>query len=123
MFMASGTPATKPEAKELMRENDYTGHLIDTDDDDAFLPADAELFDWEADEDALPPEIAYGGGDEEIIHVASAADGAKTLQEAAKMLYDFADELLELSASGWEILDDITNGHGVAVSLSDDSES
>lgn len=119
MFRAGGTPATKQEALSKMHEDDYTGSLLG-DDDDEFLAADTELFDWEADDDALDPEFSYGASGEEHVNVLTAADGAKTLKEVAEMLYDFADELLELSAAGFELIDDIKSGHGIAVALSDD---
>lgn len=97
-----------------MREDDYTGRKID-DGDELSQIEEALVGSYEIDleEDAL----AYGGDDENetLIHIGAVANGAKSLREAAEMLYDMADELLAMSAEGWEIVDDIANGHGTAV--------
>lgn len=121
MFKGGDTTVTAMEAQVQMREDDYTGHLLDDGDDDLFPAADAELFDWEDQDDSFPNVSSDGG--EDIIVVSTVADGAKTLRDAAKMLYDFADELLEMSASGWELLDSINNGQGIVLNVSDDLES
>ncbi len=94
-----------------MREDDYTGTPIDDGDEIAELLADDVLSEFDA-------EYSESFGEDEsemIVDLRAAAEGAKSLREIAELLYDLADELLALSADGWEILDDITNGHGVAV--------
>lgn len=106
-----------------MREDDYTGSLIDSDDPtDALLQEleDAGLHELDDDEYRT---LIYGDDDDEVVlNITSAADGAKSLREAAEMLYDFADELAAMSAEGWEIVDDITNGHATAVRFGLDGE-
>ena len=93
-----------------MREDPYTGSTID---DGNELAEITDLLTFEIDDDDLD---IYGEEDnEQVIHVGSAANGAKTLRDAAEMLYDYAEELLVLSNEGWEIVDDISNGHGTAV--------
>lgn len=97
-----------------MREDDYTGSQIDDGDELSQIESTlVGVFEIDLAEDTL----AYSGddGDEMLIHVGGAANGAKSLQEAAEMLYDLADELLAMSGEGWEIVDDIVNGHGTAV--------
>lgn len=95
-----------------MRENDYTGSPVEDGDE---LSDIENLGLYEFDADDIPDALSADEDNETLIHVGSAANGAKTLQEAAEMLYDFADELLALSADNWEIVDDIANGHGTAV--------
>lgn len=105
-----------------MRENDYTGSPIDEDDDSGFLAADVDLYEFDPDDEVLADEFAALDENEQDIHITSAADGAKTLRETAEKLYDFADELIALVEEGWEIVDDIANGHGVAVRFDFDPE-
>lgn len=97
-----------------MRENDYTGAPLDEDDDSEFLAADADLYEFDVD-DALVNELTDLMESEQVIHFGEIANGAKSLQEAASMLYDFADDLVAMAEEGWEIVDDISNGHGTAV--------
>jgi hypothetical protein len=96
-----------------MHEDDYTGRLFDDDFGELAGPTDAELTEWDEDdfEDELEDE------DETIINVLDAVEGAKTLQDAAERLYEYADELLSLSALGWELMNDISVGQGVALVL------
>jgi hypothetical protein len=106
-----------------MRENDYTGSPLD-DDDSALLAADVDLYEFDIDDEALANEYAELMDNEQVIHFGAAANGAKSLREAASMLYDFADDLTAMSEEGWEIVDDVTNGHGTAVrfDVEEDSE-
>lgn len=102
-----------------MPENDYTGSPIEVDGQLALLEGlDYHEFDVDGDDDVLYAEDE----NETLIHVGGAANGAKSLQEAAERLYDFADELLTLSNEGWEIVDDISNGHGTAVRFDVDED-
>ncbi len=97
-----------------MREDDYTGNPLG--DDDIELPAaDIDLYEFDPDDEALANEFAALAEYEQIISIGDVADGAKSLREVAELLYDYADELLELSGEGWEIVDDILNGQGTAV--------
>ena len=98
-----------------MYEDDYTGHLLD-DFDDLLDPTDEDLSEWDEDyfEDDLEPD------GETIVNVIDVVEGAKSLQDAAERLYEYADELLSLSATGWELMDNVTNGQGVALVLGDD---
>lgn len=101
-----------------MREDDYTGSPID-DDDELSQIENILTFEIDSDEDIM----SYDDDEnEQIIHVGGAANGATTLREAAEMLYDFAEELLTLSGEGWEIVDDIANGHGTAVRFDIDGD-
>lgn len=97
-----------------MPEDDYTGSPIGDDDSD-FVAADEDLYEFDPDDEALADEFAALAEHEQLIQVGSAADGAKSLREAAERLYDFADDLISMSEEGWEIVDDIQNGHGTAV--------
>ncbi len=102
-----------------MRENDYTGSPIDGDDELAEIE-DLGLYEFDADKDVLDFDV--DDDSEQVIHFGSVANGASTLRAAAELLYDFADELLELSGEGWEIVDDVTNGHATAVRFEVDEE-
>lgn len=96
-----------------MREDDYTGVPIEDDDEILDLEING-LF-----EVGLEETVIYDDDENEmVIHLEGAADGAKSLEEAAQMLYDFADGLVIMSQDGWEIIDDIANGHGIAVKFS-----
>lgn len=97
-----------------MVEDDYTGSPVG-DDDSAFLAADADLYEFDPADETLADEFAALAEHEQLIVFGSVADGAKSLQEAAGRLYDFADDLIVMSEEGWEIVDDITAGHGTAV--------
>lgn len=97
-----------------MRENDYTGAPLDEDDDSAFLAADIDLYEFDAD-DPLLEEFGSMADNEQVIHFGEVANGAKSLRDAAERMYDFADELIALSEEGWELVDDVANSHGTAV--------
>jgi hypothetical protein len=97
-----------------MREDDWTGSLID-DEDEALLAADVDLYEFDADDEALADEYALLGEHEQVINFAEAANGAKSLREAAEKLYDLADEMIALAEDGWDIVDDIAHGQGTAV--------
>lgn len=101
-----------------MRENDYTGTPVDVDDDSAFLPADVDLYEFDPDDEALADEFAALEECEQAIRIGACAEEAKSLQEVAAALYDYADELTELASEGWELVDSITNGEGTAVQFS-----
>ena len=97
-----------------MHEDDYTGSQIEDDDELALIEGTlGGVFDIDIDDDAS----IYVGDDENetVIDVRTVANGSKSLQEIAERLYDLADELLELAGEGWEILDDVTHGQGIAV--------
>lgn len=96
-----------------MREDAYTSSKIDDDYLSLIEDTIVDEFDADLEEDVL----AYIVDDENkmIIHVGGAADGSKSLREAAELLYEFADELLSLSGEGWEIVDGIKDGCGTAV--------
>jgi hypothetical protein len=93
-----------------MLEDDYTGHPLE-DFDDLLGPNDADLSEW--DEDDFVDDLDESG--ETVVNIIDAVDGSKSLQDAAERLYEYADELLSLSALGWELMDDITNGQGIAL--------
>lgn len=95
------------------REDDYTGSHIGDDDSD-YLPADVDLYEFDADDE---DNVYYDdlGENEQELRFSAVADGATTLQSAATKLYDLADELLVLVEDGWELLDDVTDGRAVAV--------
>ena len=95
-----------------MREDDYTGSPID-DGDELSLLEGAGLYEIDLDEE--PIAFSIDDDNETVLHFGGVANGAKSLQEAAERLYDLADELLAMSGEGWEIVDDISNGHGTAV--------
>lgn len=97
-----------------MPENDYTGSPIG-DDDSAFLSADADLYEFDPDDDVLADEFAALAENEQVLHLGEIANGAKSLREAAERLHDYADDLTAMSEDGWEIVDDVTNGHATAV--------
>lgn len=101
-----------------MREDPYTGAPIDDGDEIAAL-LDADIlseFDVDDEFDTL------GDENEMELNVCGVADGVRSLRDAADLLYELADEFLALAADGWEILDDITDGRGVAVRLDPDEE-
>lgn len=104
-----------------MSEDDYTGSHIE--DGDVLSDIEEALVGvHEIDLDGDP--LSFDEDENEtLIEVHSVANGAKSLHDAAEMLYDLADELLALSADGWEIVDDITGGYGTAVRFDVDGES
>ena len=95
-----------------MRENDYTGSPTDGDDERSQFD-ELLLFEIDVDEDVLNFDV--DDENEQVIHVGEAANGATSLREAAEHLYDFADELLDMSNEGWELVDAVAGGHGTAV--------
>lgn len=101
----------------MAREDDYTGAPID-DGDQLSLLEEIGVFEIDPGVEVL----TFGVDDENetVLHFGDAANGARSLAEVAERLYDLADELLELSADGWEIVDDVVNGHGVAVRFETD---
>lgn len=107
-----------------MREDDYTGKSIGDDDLD-LLATDVDLYEFDPDDEALIDEYVDLMDNEQVIHFGTIADGAKSLREAAGMLYDFADDLTSMSEEGWEIVDDVALGHATAVQfgLEDEEES
>lgn len=104
-----------------MPEDDYTGNPIG-DDVDIDLPADVDLYEFDADDEALADEFASLEENEQTIHFAEVANGTKSLRDAAEALHDFADELFAMADEGWELVDDVTNGHAVAVRFGVDDE-
>lgn len=99
-----------------MREDPYTGSPLGDDDDLDLLAADVDLlYEFDPDDEALINEYDDLADNEQVIHFGEIANGAKTLQDAASRLYDFADELFAMSEDGWEIVDDVTNCHATAV--------
>lgn len=105
-----------------MRENDYTGKPLGDDDDLDLLAADIDLYEFDPDDEIFADEFGDVVENEQVIHFGEAANGAKTLREAAEKLYDFADELFAMADEGWEIVDDVSNGHGTAVIFGLDDE-
>lgn len=104
-----------------MHEDDYTGSPIEDGDEFSRLEEDlVGVYEVDLDEDPL----SFDADDSEmVLHVGGVADGAKSLQEAAEKLYDLADEMLAMSAEGWEFVDDVVGGYGTAVRFeSDDAE-
>lgn len=63
-------------------------------------------------EDDLPGEM--------VIRVNDIVDGSTDLQEVSERLYDYADELLSLAGSGWDLIEVMSNGQGVAIMLDDE---
>lgn len=100
-----------------MPEDDYTG--VSTGE-----PSDLdELLDDGFYEESFDDEDAIDDDENEIyLNVIEAVNGSKSLLETASRLYDLADELSELSENGWEIVDDVLNGHATAVRFGADSD-
>jgi hypothetical protein len=122
MFKELDTTDTGTQRRsQKVHENDYTGSPVE-DDDSAFLAAGDDLYEFSPDDEALADEYADLMDGEQVIHFGEVANGAKSLREAAQMLYDFADDLTAMSEEGWEIVDDVTNGHGTAVRFGLDDE-
>lgn len=103
-----------------MHEDDYTGVQVE-DSDQLSMFAEHGLYEFDPDEADLTL-IVSEDEDEAVINIGVIADGAKSLREVAERLYEFADELLELSGEGWEIVDDIVNGYGTAVRFGTDED-
>ena len=112
------TLGTNQETEAPMHEDDYTGVA-----DDDFIDADEGMLDWQ-DIDDFDSEFDddFESPDETNINVIDAVEGSKSLQDAAERLYVLADELLSLSALGWELMDDMTGGQGVALMIGDCDE-
>lgn len=104
----------------MRREDDWTGSPLDEDDDSEFLPADADLYEFDVLDDI--DESLMLADSEQVIHFGEIANGSKSLREAAEKLYDFADDLIAMSEEGWEIVDDVTLGHATAVQFGLDDE-
>lgn len=102
-----------------MLEDDYTGSLADDGFDDPFEPLDDDLVDWDEEGD-VDFDDDFDVLNETTVNVIDAVEGAKSLQDAAERLYVFADELLSLNALGWELMDDIVNGQGVALMVGEE---
>lgn len=101
-----------------MHEDDYTG-VLDDDFDDYPDPTIEDDLSWdELDEDGFDDD--FENPDETIVNVIDAVEGSKSLQDAAERLYVLADELLSLAAIGWELMDDMMGGQGVALMVGDD---
>lgn len=98
-----------------MIEDDYTGTRFDDFED--LEPTDEELIDWDDDE-AFEDDLEVPG--ETPVDVIGVVEGAKTLRDVAERLYEYADELLSLSALGCELMDDMSNGRGVALTVGED---
>lgn len=99
----------------MRKEDDYTGSPVGDDDDIDFLANDADLYEFDPEEDALADAFAALAENEQMIRIAPTANGAKSLAEIAEKLYDFADDLIAMSEEGWEIVDDVVDGHATAV--------
>jgi hypothetical protein len=92
-----------------MHEDPYTGRLFDDFED--LDPTEEDLTEWEDEDfDEIPESDT-----ETAVDVISVVEGAKTLQDIAERLYVYADELLSLAALGWELMDDIVQGEGIAL--------
>jgi hypothetical protein len=100
-----------------MHEDDYTGVLDDDEFKDEFDFVDDDLPDWADDDSDFDDEFEVP--EETNISVIDAVEGAKSLQDAAERLYVLADELLSLAAIGWELMDDMAEGKGVALMVGD----
>lgn len=98
-----------------MREDDYTGSLIGDDDEDSLVAADADLYEFDVDDERLADEFAALAENEQVLNFGDIANGAKSLRDAAEALHDFADDLVTLSEEGWELVDDVQNSYGTAV--------
>lgn len=97
-----------------MREDDYTGFLIDEDDDEQFLAADADLYEFDVDDEFFDP---LESPTDQVLHFGEVVNGIKTLRAVAERLHDFADELYLLADDGWELVDDVSNGHATIVNF------
>lgn len=104
-----------------MHEDPYTGSIIDDGDEVTNLIDDDILSEFNIDDEDFVDALDGEDG-ETVVNIQNAADGARSLQEVAERLYAMADELLDLSADGWEILDDISDGHGVAIRFDVDGD-
>ena len=118
--MESATLATKLETRAPMREDDYSGVLDDDDFGDELGFDDEDAVEWQDFDDIdLDLDEEFEEPEETNINVVDAVEGAKSLQDAAERLYVLADELLSLAAIGWELMDDMTGGQGVALMVGD----
>lgn len=100
-----------------MPEDPYTGTTIEG-------PSDInELLDDGFYETSLDEDGDISVDDDEILfNVADPVNGATSLLDIASRLYDLADELTNLSEEGWEIVDDVINGHATIVQFTKDGE-
>jgi len=82
-------------------EQDYEPDVYADDE----VELDDELFadDEESDDD----------GSDDVVRARWVMDGARTLEQAARKLEAFAQELRELEDSGWQLTAPIENDHGV----------
>lgn len=102
-----------------MHEDDYTGVLDDDDIDEWSDPTIEDDLTWdELDDEGF--DDGFENPDETVINVVDAVEGSKSLQDAAERLYVLADELLSLAAIGWELMDDMIGGQGVALMVGED---
>jgi hypothetical protein len=49
---------------------------------------------------------------EDMINARYTMDGASTLSEAARMLKDYADELIKMEKDGWQLTDEVNDDWG-----------
>lgn len=93
-----------------MNEDPYTGAPLED-------PADlAELLDEGFYEENWEDENFSAVIDDEILFdVVENINGSASLLEIASRLHDLADELLELSENGWEIVDDVIDGQATII--------
>ncbi len=100
-----------------MPEDDYTGVSTGELSNEGLLEDGFYEVSLDDDDD----EVFSDDEDELQLNLIDAVNGAKSLLEVASRLYDLADELSELSESGWEIVDDVLNGCATAVQFGDNS--
>jgi hypothetical protein len=77
---------------------------------DVYADDDVELDDDElfADDEESEDEES-----DDVIRARWVMDGARTLEQAARKLEAFAQELRELEESGWQLTSPVENDHGV----------
>lgn len=105
--------------------DDYTGVPLDFDDygeptDDDIVGLDEWLENDGVDFDEYDDD--YGIVNETVIRSGPVTDDARSLKEVAERLYDLADELLSMFDEGWELVDVIENGQGIAIKLNGEDE-
>lgn len=99
-----------------MHEDDYTGAPIEDGSDDLSHLVEIDLENYEMDED----ETMTADENETVIYIGGAANGARSLEEAAEKLYRLADDMMIMSGEGWDLVDDVSNGYGTAVLFGED---